>query len=101
MDGLLSQIKDIASNADVTVRHQISEKLRELALSVATPRQTMIYYGYMYTEQAMARTAVELGIFTILGESKTPLRREEIASKSNGDPAVIGPKTSLPDMCIC
>ena len=98
MDSLFDQIKGFLNNADVAVRHQACEKLHELAMSIATPRQTMIYYGYMYTEHAMAQTAVDLGLFEILDESKAPLKTEEIASKTGGSPALIGTERASPNM---
>lgn len=50
----------------------------------------MQHFGYTYTEQVVARIAAELNLFTILVESDVPLKTEDIASKSGGDPALIG-----------
>ena len=90
IESLLSQLGQAASNADLSLRYQLSGQLQRLARSIATPRQIMQHYGYMYTEQVMARIAADLDLFTILAQSEGPLSTGDIASKSGGDPALIG-----------
>ena len=46
MDTLVQQVQQLSNNADASVRHQISRKLRELAATVETPRETMTRYAY-------------------------------------------------------
>ena len=53
----------------------------------------MQHFGYTYTEQVAARIAADLDIFSILSQSGKPLKSEDIASKCEGDPALIGSKT--------
>ena len=92
IDSLLSQLGQAASTADLSLRYQLSGQLQRLARSIATPRQTMQHYGYLYTEQVVARIAADLDIFTILAQSEGPLRTNDVASKSGGDPLLIGSK---------
>ena len=90
IESLLSQLEQAASTADLSLRYQLSEQLQRLAQSVATPRQIMQHYGYGYTEQVISRIAADLDLFTILAQSEGPLRTTDIASKSGGDPVLIG-----------
>ena len=90
IESLLSQLAQAATTADLSLRYQLSGQLQRLARSIATPRQTMQHYGYMYTEQAVARIAADLDLFTILAQSEGALRTEDIASKSGADPKLIG-----------
>ena len=90
IDSLVSQLGQAASTADLSLRYQLSGQLQRLARSIATPRQTMQHYGYTYTEQVVARIAADLDLFTILAQSEGPLRTEDVASKSGGDPLLIG-----------
>lgn len=82
IETLLSEIEEIASTADLSIRHRLSEKLRCLSCSIATPRQAMQYHGHMYTEHVVARIAADLDLFTILTENDGPLNTEEIAKKN-------------------
>jgi hypothetical protein len=53
----------------------------------------MQHYGYMYTEQVVAKIAADLNLYGILAESETPLKSAEIASKAGADAALIGRRT--------
>ena len=90
IESLLSQLAQAASTEDLSIRHQLSGQLQKLARSIATPRQIMQHYGYTYTEQVVARIAADLNLFAILAESDDLLKTEDIASKSGGDPTLIG-----------
>ena len=94
IESLLSQLRQAASTADLSLRFKLSEELQRLARSVATPRQMIRQYGYMYTDQAIARVAADLDIFTILVQSEGPLKTADIAAKSGGGPALIGLQSS-------
>ncbi|KAL9622889.1 MAG: hypothetical protein Q9160_002815 [Pyrenula sp. 1 TL-2023] len=89
IDSLLAQLEEAATKAEFSVRYQLSGQLQRLARSIATPRQLMQHYGYTYTEQVAARIAADLGLFTILTQSKDPLTTDEIATKSGGDPTLV------------
>lgn len=99
VEELLSQLGHAVSNADLSVRYRVSAKLQGLARSIATPRQTIQHYGYLYTEQVMARVAADLDLFTILAQSDEPMTTEEITSKCGGDPALIGMETIYSMSC--
>ncbi|KAF7948887.1 hypothetical protein EAE96_008069 [Botrytis aclada] len=81
IETLVSEIEQIASTADLSIRYWLSEQLRRLSRSIATPRQVMQYHGYMYTEHVVAKIAVDLDLFVILAENDGPLNTEEIAKK--------------------
>lgn len=90
LESLLSQVTLLASNADLSLRYKISNQLSQLARSIATPRQIMTGHGFMYTEQVMVKIASDLDIFTILTQSETSLKTEDIASTCGCDPVLAG-----------
>lgn len=89
LESLTAQIVQMASTADNSLRYRLSGQLQRLARAIATPRQIMQHYGYTYTEQVMAKIAVDLDIFSILSKSEGPMKTEDVASKTGGDPALI------------
>ena len=96
IESLISQIGEAASTADLSLRYRLSGQLRRLATQIATPRQIMQHYGYMYTEQVIAKAAADLDIFAILAQSESPLTTEDVASKCGGDPTLIGLEKKAP-----
>ena len=71
------------------MRYRLSRQLQRLARSIATPRQSIQHYGYLYTEQVVAKAASDLDIFSILAQSAAPMTTADISSKSGGDAALI------------
>ncbi|TVY80801.1 Demethylsterigmatocystin 6-O-methyltransferase [Lachnellula suecica] len=49
----------------------------------------MQHYGYMFTEQLVAKIAADLDIFTILAQSEGPMKVEDIATKTGADPLLL------------
>ncbi|TVY21109.1 Demethylsterigmatocystin 6-O-methyltransferase [Lachnellula arida] len=88
IESLLSQLRQAAATADLSVRYHLSKDLQRLATAVATPRQVMQHYCYTYTAQAVARIAVDLKLFAILTQSNTLLKTEDIAGKAGADPTL-------------
>ncbi|CAD6448723.1 35c97764-98e9-4b0b-85eb-c879caea947e [Sclerotinia trifoliorum] len=89
IESLLSQLKEAARTADLSVRFQLSEQLLALSRSVATPRQILQYHGYLYSEHVTAKIAVDLDLFTILAENNGPLNTEDVSKKCGGDLTLI------------
>ena len=94
MDSLLTQVQELALKADLSARQRICSKLRDLAASIASPESIKLQYGCMFSEQAVAKTAVDLGLFKILDKNQTPMSPNDVALQSGGDPALIGESLS-------
>ena len=52
MDDVVNQIRQLASNADASTRHEISHKLHALAATIETPREIMMRYAYSVSSAA-------------------------------------------------
>ncbi|CAG8979375.1 hypothetical protein HYALB_00002501 [Hymenoscyphus albidus] len=89
IESLISQIRDAAKTADLSLRFKLSMQLQSLAHSIATPEQIMQHYGYIFTEQLVARIAAYLDIFTILAQSEGALKVGDIAVKTGADPLLL------------
>ena len=50
----------------------------------------MEHYDHTFTEHVVARITADLELFTILAQSKGPLRTKDVASKSSDDPLLTG-----------
>lgn len=92
IQSLLSQLEEVLKSEDLTLeeRFKLSTQIKSLGHSIATPRQTIQHYGYMFTEQLVVKIAADLDLFSILSESKEPLNVTEIASKTGADALLLG-----------
>lgn len=89
-DSLIEQLTKAASTVHSTVHFKLGEQLQQLARSIATPRQQMLHLGFTYTEQAMAKIAVDLNLFSVLAEVAGALEIDSIASIVGCDAALLG-----------
>lgn len=90
IESLISQIKDTAKTDDLSLRFKLSVRLQSLAHSIATPEQIVQHYGYMFTEQLVARIAADLDLITIIAKNKGPMKVEDIAINTGADPRLLG-----------
>lgn len=95
MKSCLSQLELLASEntGDLALRFKLSARLQQLAHSVATPTQIMQHYGYMHTEQVVAKIAADLDLFTILAESQDSMKVDKIALRTGADASLLGLQT--------
>lgn len=91
VESLLSQLEEAVGTADLSqeFRFRLSTQLDSLSRSIATPRQVIQHYGYMFTEQLVVNIAHDLNIFPILAESRSALNVNDIASKTRADPSLL------------
>ena len=90
IESLLSELGQAVNTADLSTRYRLSRQLQRFARSIATPRQNIQHYGYIYTEQVVAKVAADLDIFSILAQSEAPMTTEAISAKCGGDATLIG-----------
>lgn len=92
VQSLLSQLEEAISTTELSLdqRFKLSTQLKGLAHSIATPRQVIQHYGYMFTEQLVVNIAADLDLFTILAESGSPLNVKDIANKTGADALLLG-----------
>lgn len=92
IQSLLSQLEEALKSKELTLaeRFRLSTQIISFGHSIATPRQTIQHYGYMFTEQLVVKIAADLDLFSILSESKDPMNITEIASKTGADALLLG-----------
>ncbi|KAJ5975130.1 hypothetical protein N7481_008837 [Penicillium waksmanii] len=89
MENIIDQIKSLAHDADEGSRRKILDGLRDLALSLETPQDTMQRISYLHLQPALVRVGLDLNIFKILAESDHPLNLDELAAKTNAAPTLL------------
>jgi hypothetical protein len=91
IQSLLSQLEEALSTTKLSFdpRFKLSTQLKSLAHSIATLRQVIQHYGYMFTEQLVVKIAADLGLFTILAKSRSYSTVEDIATKTEADPLLL------------
>lgn len=87
IQSLISQLEETLSTTDLSLdlRFKLSTQLESLAHSIATPKQIVQHYGYMFTGQMVAKIAADLDLFTILAENGNALHVDDIATKTGAD----------------
>ncbi|CAI7666386.1 unnamed protein product [Penicillium manginii] len=89
MDSIITQIKSLAQDADEASRRKILDGLRDLALSLETPQDTMQRISYLHLQPALVRVGLDLNIFKILAESDHPLTSDDLAVQTNAAPNLL------------
>ncbi|KAJ5669292.1 hypothetical protein N7462_010362 [Penicillium macrosclerotiorum] len=90
MDSVISQVKKLAQDADEATRKKILNDLRDLALYLETPQDTMQRISYLHLQPPLVRIGLDLKIFDILAESDHPLTVKDLAAKTNAAPTLLG-----------
>ncbi|CAG8961995.1 hypothetical protein HYFRA_00014103 [Hymenoscyphus fraxineus] len=90
LNSIKDTIKDVANSADEAGRKAILDSLRDLQYSIEKPEDTMQRVIHMHLVLSTIRLGLDLKLFNILVDSNRPLSLQELALKTQADPALLG-----------
>jgi len=89
LDRMVNQIRDTATTADQATREKLVNKLRNLAVDLETPAETVQRVLYPAILPALCRVGIKLDLFEILSKSDGPITTTELAGKTKCDPVLM------------
>ncbi|KAI0389492.1 S-adenosyl-L-methionine-dependent methyltransferase [Xylariaceae sp. FL0594] len=89
MDALLSQLKDLASEANAADRRRLMFALRELSNSLEETTDTIQRFGHSNLRSAAVKVGFDPGLFRLL-DSKQTLSLNEFHDATGGDVVLLG-----------
>ncbi|KAF2420224.1 S-adenosyl-L-methionine-dependent methyltransferase [Tothia fuscella] len=91
METLVAPLNGHNTNlTDEGSRLKLQDTLRTAAESTETPHDTMLRLFNAPLQVAVVKAGIDLGLFNILTQSKTPVAVEQIAQDKGADPLFIG-----------
>ncbi|TGO15597.1 hypothetical protein BTUL_0038g00270 [Botrytis tulipae] len=87
---LAKEIQNAAATADEAGRKELLDSLRDLQYSIEKPEDTMQRVIHLHLVISITRTAVDLKLFNILGDSDGTLSLQDLASRTGADLALLG-----------
>ncbi|TGO38262.1 hypothetical protein BHYA_0078g00140 [Botrytis hyacinthi] len=87
---LAKEIQNSAATADEAGRKELLDPLRDLQYSIEKPEDTIQRVIHLHLVIAITRTAVDLKLLNILGDSDGPQRLQDLAVRTGADPALLG-----------
>lgn len=79
-----------ARNLDKEERRTVLDHFRSLAIGLEEPHGSAQRILYTYFELMAVRIGIDLGIFEALCESKTPVKLDELATRTKADRKLLG-----------
>ncbi|MCJ1261206.1 hypothetical protein MMC22_001070 [Lobaria immixta] len=89
MDALISQVKHEANSADEAGRQKILDGLRDLAMAIETPADSMQRIMFLHLQIAVVRVGVDIKLFNLLYESDDPLSLDQLTKITGADPTLL------------
>ena len=90
MNSIVSQVKSLVAGVDDEARRKVIDSLRDLAYSLETPEETYNRLEIAPMECALAKTATDLNLFSLILENKGPITTSELAEKTGVAPLLLG-----------
>lgn len=87
---ILSQASTLAKDLNEASRKKLIDGLRDLAVSLETPQDTMQRLLYCDYPLTAVRMGCDLKLFTILKDAGQPLTVEQLAKQTGAAPALLG-----------
>lgn len=89
MDALISQVKHEAISVDEAGRQKILDGLRDLAMSIETPEDSMQRIMFLHLQNAVVRVGIDIKLFNLLSESDDPLSLDQLTKSTGADPTLL------------